>query len=401
MSVEEIPSFRPRVELEYASGVEQARRPGAGENRGFTVGEAGQFGTGEAGRVGAREARRFASGEMRRFRAGDEIHLVARFRDFLGEPTRDTGTVRLTASRGVLHLPKIDRTGSEIAIPASEIAARSGEVAVQAGETAAGTDERAVRSGEGAVDEAGEMRIVFRPGGEFGKAEIALACDLGEAKLVVGVRAPAGYAAAEMMESVIYAFLVAIIIRIFFFQTFWIPSGSMEPTLHEGDRIIANKLVYRMREPHRGEVVIFRVFQPSRRGLPGRLTLEEAYSASDLEVFAPVFQVEKLQDAGGGRIEVQDYIKRVVGLPGDVVEVSDGDIYVNGEPLDERFETRPPDYDRYGPVTVPSGEVFVLGDNRSNSQDSHVIGTVPMRNIEGRAEAVFWPLKRIGLIPRG
>jgi signal peptidase I len=385
MSVEEIPSFRPRVELEYASGDEHARGVGAGETRGFAAGE--------AGRVGAREARRF--------RAGDEIHLVARFRDFLGEPTRDTGTVRLTASRGVLHLPKIDRTGSEIAIPASEIAARPVDIAVKGVEGAVATGERPLRSGGGAVDEAGEMRIVFRPGGEFGKAEIALACDLGQAKLVVPVRAPAGYAAAEMMESVIYAFLVAIIIRIFFFQTFWIPSGSMEPTLHEGDRIIANKLVYRTREPHRGEVVIFRVFQPSRRGVPGRLTLEEAYSASDLSVFAPIIQAERLREGDVGRIEVQDYIKRVVGLPGDVVEVSDGNIYVNGEPLNERFETRPPDYDRYGPVTVPSGEVFVLGDNRSNSQDSHVIGTVPMRNIEGRAEAVFWPLRRVGLIPRG
>ena len=100
-------------------------------------------------------------------------------------------------------------------------------------------------------------------------------------------------------------------------------------------------------------------------------------------------------------IEVQDYIKRVVGLPGDIVEVVGGELYVNGEVLIEPFESRPPDYSHYGPITVPPGEVFVLGDNRSNSQDSHVIGTVPIRNIEGRAEVVFWPPNRIGIIPRG
>ncbi|MCK4720564.1 signal peptidase I, partial [bacterium] len=97
-------------------------------------------------------------------------------------------------------------------------------------------------------------------------------------------------------------------------------------------------------------------------------------------------------------IEVQDYIKRVVGLPGDTVEIDDGEIYINGEILYENYRTRRPNYSHYGPITVPPGEVFVLGDNRSNSQDSHVIGTVPIRNIEGRAEMIFWPLSRIGLI---
>jgi signal peptidase I len=176
----------------------------------------------------------------------------------------------------------------------------------------------------------------------------------------------------------------------------------MEPTLHEKDRIIANKLVYRLREPRRGEVVIFRVFQPAGRGEVGRLTYEEALQAaeedrtarSDIAGFGP-------SDTPPPRIEVQDYIKRVVGLPGDVVEVENGIIYVNGVPLEESFETHPPNYQQYGPIRVPDGEVFVLGDNRSNSQDSHVIGTVPMRNIEGRAEVVFWPPSRIGFIPQG
>jgi len=98
---------------------------------------------------------------------------------------------------------------------------------------------------------------------------------------------------------------------------------------------------------------------------------------------------------------VQDYIKRVIGLPGDIVEINSGMIIINGEPIHESYETRPPNYIKFGPVTVPPGEVFVLGDNRANSQDSHVIGTVPLRNIEGRAEIIFWPPGRVGIISGG
>jgi signal peptidase I len=233
--------------------------------------------------------------------------------------------------------------------------------------------------------------------------EVQIACKLGESKLEFEIPRPAAHALTEVLESVIYAFFVAIIIRIFFFQTFWIPSGSMEPTLHEKDRIVANKLVYRLRPPERGEVVIFRVFQPGVRGGRGRLTFDEALEAvretEAIPMLTGKLTVGPVNEPGG--VEVQDYIKRVIGLPGDVVEVRDGIIYVNGEPLHENFTTRPPNYMQYGPVTVPPGEVFVLGDNRSNSQDSHVIGPVPLRNIEGRAELVFWPPARVGLIPQG
>jgi signal peptidase I len=133
------------------------------------------------------------------------------------------------------------------------------------------------------------------------------------------------------------------------------------------------------------------------------LTYDEALQAvkeaEAIHMFAEKLTAGPVENADG--IEVQDYIKRVIGLPGDVVEVRDGIIYVNGEPLQENFTTRPPNYMQYGPILVPPGEVFVLGDNRSNSQDSHVIGPVPLRNIEGRAELVFWPPARIGLIPQG
>lgn len=131
------------------------------------------------------------------------------------------------------------------------------------------------------------------------------------------------------------------------------------------------------------------------------LTLEEAEERARAGGSHGFRRLSGIRRASSRGFDVQDYIKRVVGLPGDMVEVDGGAIYVNGEELVEKFETRAPDYSHYGPITVPPGEVFVLGDNRSNSQDSHVIGTVPIRNIEGRAEAVFWPPKRIGLIPQG
>jgi len=302
--------------------------------------------------------------------------LIAKFRDFLGEPTRDTGTIKITTSQGDIYLPNGGVSGNEIIL----------------------------EPGEAGISETGELAIVFVPGDTIGKAEIEMSCSLGGAKLDVEVRAPAGYAMSEMLESIVYAFLVAIVIRIFFFQTFWIPSGSMEPTLYEKDRIVANKLIYRLREPERGEVVIFRVFQPGRnegstfRSLgSGKLTLEEAQQNVGRRVMNPISTGEIPVPT----VRPQDYIKRVVGLPGEVVEIEDGIIYIDGEAIEESFETRLPNYTHYGPVNIPPGEVFVLGDNRSNSQDSHVIGTIPLRNIEGRAEVVFWPPARIRLIPQG
>jgi signal peptidase I len=301
------------------------------------------------------------------------ITLAARFTDFLGEPTTDTGAITITTTIGELHHKVSGKKGETIEL----------------------------LPGEAVFSDNGEFPIELDLGNKFGKGTVTLKCDLGESEAKVALPALSGFAISEMLESIIYAFLVAIIIRIFFFQTFWIPSGSMEPTLFEGDRIIANKLVYRTRPPVRGEVIIFRVFQPPRRGMPGRLTMEEAIAAAQTLSNTGFQRLGQDGDQNPPHIEVQDYIKRVIGLPGDTVEVNNGEIYVNGEFLDENYETRAPNYNHYGPVTVPAGEVFVLGDNRANSQDSHVIGTVPIRNIEGRAEAVFWPPPRIGLIRQG
>jgi signal peptidase I len=129
-----------------------------------------------------------------------------------------------------------------------------------------------------------------------------------------------------------------------------IESISMQPTLHAGNFVIVNKLAYKLGSPHRGEVIIFH-FPPD----PDR----------------------------------EPYIKRVIGLPGDEVRVADGEVYINGHPLIEPYINVAPMYE--GSWTVPGDSLFVLGDNRNSSSDSHQWGMVPLINVIGKAEVVYWP----------
>ena len=170
----------------------------------------------------------------------------------------------------------------------------------------------------------------------------------------------------DLLESFVVAVvLVFLVVRPFVVQAFYIPSRSMTPTLNVSDRIVVNKLSYRFRDPARHEVVVFRAPR------------EASYALQDLE--------EK------------DFIKRVVGLPGDTIEVHGGVTYINGEP-DTRVKLQEPiNYD-LPPVTVPRGKLFVLGDNRNQSNDSHSWGLLDRRLVIGKAEMVFWPPARIGTI---
>ncbi len=148
-------------------------------------------------------------------------------------------------------------------------------------------------------------------------------------------------------------------VRPFVLEAFYIPSESMVPTLEVGDRVFVNKFVYRVTEPERGDIVVF-------------------------------------ESVDGGD---EALIKRVVGLPGDTIAVRSGTLYVNGEPRKEPYLNRQPlDESFYGPILVPSGHIFVMGDNRANSADSRVFGFVPKENIKGEAFLRFWPLKRAGLL---
>ncbi|HEY9668219.1 MAG TPA: signal peptidase I, partial [Coleofasciculaceae cyanobacterium] len=151
-------------------------------------------------------------------------------------------------------------------------------------------------------------------------------------------------------------------IRTFVAEARYIPSGSMLPTLQINDRLIIDKLTYEFRDPQRGDIVVFSPTDELKR--------------------------QNFKDA---------FIKRVIGLPGETVEVKDGQVLINGQSIRERYIEDKPNY-QFGPVKVPPDQYLVLGDNRNNSYDSHYWGFVPRNNIIGRAVIRFWPLNRVGEI---
>jgi signal peptidase I len=164
----------------------------------------------------------------------------------------------------------------------------------------------------------------------------------------------------DWAETIVVALVLALIIRAFFLQVFWIPSGSMEPTLDIGDRIVVNKVIYNFRAPQRFEIIVFRA--------------------------VPAMGEQK-----------KDLIKRLVGLPGETLEVKDGVININGAPVAESH-TMNQDYANFGPITIPPDSYFVMGDNRPASADSRYWGFLPKKNIIGRAFLRIWPLTKFGLI---
>jgi signal peptidase I len=165
-----------------------------------------------------------------------------------------------------------------------------------------------------------------------------------------------------LKDAVVIVFSV-LFLRTFVVQAYQIPSGSMENTLLVGDFLIANKNVYgppipftsykiKGREPHRGEIVIFR-------------------SPTDSK----------------------DYIKRVIGLPGEEIEIRDNEVFVDGRHLDEQYislKGTPPHQSNYGPLTIPEGHIFVLGDNRNLSYDSRFWGPLDEKLLRGKAELIHW-----------
>ena len=167
-----------------------------------------------------------------------------------------------------------------------------------------------------------------------------------------------GGGALEYLVILLVSFaLVFGFVRPFVMEAFWIPSGSMIPTLEIGDRVLVNKFIYRFTEPERGDIIVFESVE------------------------------------GGG----EDLIKRVVGVPGDKISVRGGRLLVNGERQREPYVYKKyPDRSSSAPTTVPEDHVFVMGDNRANSRDSRYFGTVPEKKIEGEAFLLFWPPDRIG-----
>jgi signal peptidase I len=166
----------------------------------------------------------------------------------------------------------------------------------------------------------------------------------------------------ETVKTLATAAVLAFGIRTFVAEARYIPSSSMENTLEINDRLLIEKISYHFRQPQRGDIV---VFSPTEKLIQ-----------------------QNFKDA---------FIKRVIGLPGETIEVKGGRVYVNNQPLREKYIKQLPQYD-YGPVIVPDGQYLVLGDNRNNSYDSHYWGFVPQGNIIGRAAVRFWPINRLGEI---
>ncbi len=166
----------------------------------------------------------------------------------------------------------------------------------------------------------------------------------------------------DILQVVICALVLTFILRTYIVEARIIPSGSMRLTLEIGDRLLVDKIFFKFGDLYRTEVVVFSSPPAARIG------------------------------------EVKnDLIKRIIGLPGDTIQVTGGKVLVNEKPLSEPYIAQKPNYN-FGPVTVPEGMVFVMGDNRNNSFDSHLWGFLPVENIKGRAFFRFWPLDRIGLI---
>ena len=179
------------------------------------------------------------------------------------------------------------------------------------------------------------------------------------------------------------AVLVAVLVKTFVAQAFYIPSTSMVPELLVNDRIIVSKLAYDLHSPRRGDIIVFKA-PPSQQ--PPQVPDSSA---------APVRWLRDLGvDIGVIPPSTEDFIKRVIGLPGDVVEARDGQIYVNDRLLAEPYLAPGDQTADFGPVTVPAGRLWVLGDNRNGSCDSRCFpeGAIPESSIIGRAMIRVWPL---------
>ena len=183
----------------------------------------------------------------------------------------------------------------------------------------------------------------------------------------------------ELPGLILIAFALALVIKTFLIQAFFIPSESMVPTLLVGDRVLVNKLVYDVGDPQRGDVIVFE--NPS--------LVEE-----DRNVLQVVWDW-LVEGFGFSADPTRDFIKRVVGVPGDSVEMKNGRVYVNGEQVAEPYISNRGAQD-FPPTQVEPDHVFVMGDNRPNSQDSRsALGQIPIDKIVGKAFVLLWPPSRI------
>jgi signal peptidase I len=184
----------------------------------------------------------------------------------------------------------------------------------------------------------------------------------------------------DWIVTIVGAIAIVLLVKAFVVNPYRIPSSSMEPTLHcakpsvgcearFSDRVLANRFLYRLRDPRRGEIIVFK-------------TPPDA----------------KIKCGAGGT-----FVKRLIGLPGDIIELrlrrGDGYVYINGRPLDEPYieKERRGAAQSFGPLRIKPGQYFMMGDNRSQSCDSRMWGTVPRSNLIGKVFATYWPPNRLSL----
>ena len=163
----------------------------------------------------------------------------------------------------------------------------------------------------------------------------------------------------EFISAAIWAVILAFLIKTFIFQLTYVPTGSMIPTIMPNDRVVVLKFWYKFNPIERGQIL---VFDP-----PG----QEAKSP---------------------------FIKRVIGLPGETIEIKNNTVYINGKPINENYLPVKIEMEPFGPYSIPKDAIFVMGDNRQNSADSRYFGSVPLKNIKGRAVLTYWPLNRFKIL---
>ncbi|QPJ62233.1 MAG: signal peptidase I [Candidatus Nitronauta litoralis] len=189
--------------------------------------------------------------------------------------------------------------------------------------------------------------------------------------------------ARELLEALLVAFLLAIFIRTFFVQAFKIPSGSMKDTLLVGDHILVTKYSYGIHIPNEILFTDIRLF-------------------SDIVFFQDIPERFDVIVFKFPKNESVDYIKRVIALPGETLEIRRQEIYINGKKLEDphAHHTMPVDLDgardNYGPIRIPEGHVFMMGDNRENSRDSRFWGVLDVKKIRGKARRIYWSWETTG-----
>ena len=188
----------------------------------------------------------------------------------------------------------------------------------------------------------------------------------------------------ELPLLLLIALVVTLVVKALFAQAFYIPSESMAPQLLEHDRVVVSRTAYRLHDPNRGDIVVF----PSPAAPPEDHGLLEGLLDDVLDTVA-------LGNRGD-----RELIKRVIGLPGEVIEGRDGGVVIDGRPLVEPYLAAGTVTSDFGPVAIPEGRVFVLGDNRTNSHDSRFddIGAIEVDSIVGRAIARVWPPSRAAFL---